>query len=168
MVVFNSYKHSLANGQHVSVVDVSPALEKRANLLFREITLEVYEKGTKRLVNCKIIEDLLNIPEASLELQAENELMKDFAIRMRNLGIKPKSKEYETAFLTDPYLNAVRVKFGYAITGHKAQGGEWENVLLQLEYSLDYLDLENVYRWVYTAVTRASKNLYLLKNKIVI
>lgn len=168
MVVFNSYKHNLANGQHVRVIDVTPGFEKRANATFRDVTLEIKERGDKKLVNCKLIEELLHTPDSSLNLETENELMKDFAIRMRKSGIKPKSEEYKNMFLTDPYLNAVRVKFGYAITGHKAQGGEWNNVMLQLEYSLDYLDLENVYRWVYTAITRASKTLYLLKNKIVI
>jgi ATP-dependent exoDNAse (exonuclease V) alpha subunit len=168
MVVYNNYKHNLANGQHVTLLDISPSFEKRANLTFRDATLEVTEHGNKQLVNCKMIEDLLFRPEPSLDFEAENDLMKDFAIRMYKVGIKPKSSEYRELFLSDPYLNAVRVKFGYAITGHKAQGGEWDNVMLQLEYSLDYQELENVYRWIYTAITRAAKKLYLLRNKLVV
>jgi ATP-dependent exoDNAse (exonuclease V) alpha subunit len=168
MVVYNNYKHNLANGQHVRLLDISPELEKRANLTFRDVTMEVTEHGKKQLINCKMIEDLMLRPEPSLDMETENDLMRDFAIRMYKAGIKPKSSEYRDRFLNDPYLNAVRVKFGYAITGHKAQGGEWDNVMLQLEYSLDYQELEIVYRWIYTAITRAAKKLYLLRNKLVI
>lgn len=168
MVAYNNYKHNLANGQHVTLLDIAPDFEKRANLVFRDATLEVVEHGARQLVNCKIIEDLLQRPEPNLDYETEKELMRDFAIRMYKAGIKPKSGEYRDQFLNDPYLNAVRVKFGYAITGHKAQGGEWDNVMLQLEYSLDYQELEIVYRWIYTAITRAAKTLYLLRNKLVV
>jgi ATP-dependent exoDNAse (exonuclease V) alpha subunit len=167
MVVFNNYAYDLANGQHVKIISISGATENRANLNFRDVGIEVEEMGQKRLVNCKIIEDLLYRPEPSLSIVHENALMKDFTIRMRNMGINPKDDTYEIKFKSDPYLNALRVKFGYAVTGHKSQGGEWPNVLLQLEYSLGYLDRESVYRWVYTAVTRASKTLYLLKNNLI-
>ena len=60
---------------------------------------------------------------------------------------------------TDPYLNALRAKFGYAVTCHKAQGGEWARVFLNLSKSIDQLDPESRYRWLYTAVTRAQQTL---------
>jgi exodeoxyribonuclease V len=56
----------------------------------------------------------------------------------------------------DPYLSALKIKYGYAITTHKAQGGEWENVFLYPEYPFD----ENRLRWIYTSVTRAKNHLY--------
>ena len=62
----------------------------------------------------------------------------------------------------DPYYNAVQVKFAYAVTCHKAQGGEWPNVFLDLGYiSEEHLGV-NFYRWLYTAITRASSKLYLV------
>jgi superfamily I DNA/RNA helicase len=68
---------------------------------------------------------------------------------------------------TDPYLNALRVKFGYAITCHKAQGSEWQSVFIHFEKSLSYLDKENLYRWTYTAISRAEKKLHLLNNQYI-
>ena len=63
---------------------------------------------------------------------------------------------------TDPFYNAVQVKYGYAITCHKAQGGEWKNVFLDIGYiSEEHLGI-NFYRWLYTAITRATKQLYFV------
>jgi len=56
----------------------------------------------------------------------------------------------------DPYLSALKIKYGYAITTHKAQGGEWDNVFLYPEYPFD----ENRLRWIYTSVTRAKNQLF--------
>ena len=62
----------------------------------------------------------------------------------------------------DEYLNALRVKFAYAVTCHKAQGGEWENVFIDL--NTKHLDKNQDYlRWLYTAITRAKKKVYLVK-----
>ncbi len=66
---------------------------------------------------------------------------------------------------TDPYLNALRVKYGYAITCHKAQGSEWPEVFIHMERSMFYFDKENQYRWAYTALSRAEKKIHLLNNQ---
>lgn len=58
----------------------------------------------------------------------------------------------------DPYLSALKIRYGYAITTHKAQGGEWENVILYPEFPFD----KNRLRWVYTAVTRGKAEIYCL------
>ncbi len=65
---------------------------------------------------------------------------------------------------TDPYLNALRIKYGYAVTCHKAQGSEWQHVFIHLEKSMFYLDKENQHRWAYTALSRAEKKLHILNN----
>lgn len=63
---------------------------------------------------------------------------------------------------TDPYWTALQVKYAYAVTCHKAQGGQWSNVFVDLSYiPADELGM-NLYRWLYTAVTRARKHLYLI------
>lgn len=63
---------------------------------------------------------------------------------------------------TNPYWNALYVKFAYAVTCHKAQGGQWQNVFVDLSYiPADALGME-LYRWLYTAVTRARRTLYLI------
>ncbi len=93
---------------------------------------------------------------------------------MKSLGVKRNSAVYKEKMRTDEYLNALRAKFGYAITVHKAQGGEWNAVFLFLDstvYSQVYSRTGNgrhpdgadrYHRWFYTAITRAKE--YLLVN----
>jgi ATP-dependent exoDNAse (exonuclease V) alpha subunit len=105
--------------------------------------------------------ELLFRKEPNLALVEDSEIMKDFAIRMRKEGIREKTEAYLQRFLQDSRVNALRVKFGYAMTCHKAQGGEWKNVFLNFEPALENLNREMQYRWLYTALTRARKNLFV-------
>jgi exodeoxyribonuclease-5 len=62
----------------------------------------------------------------------------------------------------NPYYNVVQVKYAYAVTCHKAQGGQWKNVFLDLSYiPKEYLGID-FYRWLYTAFTRATERIYLI------
>ena len=61
----------------------------------------------------------------------------------------------------DTYLNALRAVYGYAITCHKSQGGEWPNVYLDIPRYLSHNPESSNYQWVYTAMTRASDTLYI-------
>ncbi|MGA1386223.1 MAG: ATP-binding domain-containing protein, partial [Flavobacteriaceae bacterium] len=61
----------------------------------------------------------------------------------------------------NPFFNALQVKFSYAITCHKAQGGQWDTVFIEQPYLPDGLTVESM-RWLYTAMTRAKKKLYLI------
>ena len=62
----------------------------------------------------------------------------------------------------DPHYNVVQVKYAYAITCHKAQGGQWMNVFLDIGYMTEEMLGEDFYRWLYTAFTRATHRLYLV------
>ena len=59
------------------------------------------------------------------------------------------------------FFNALQVKYAYAITCHKSQGGQWENVFVEKPYLPNGLNKEYL-RWLYTAVTRSTKKLYLI------
>lgn len=65
------------------------------------------------------------------------------------------------AFANDEYFNALKVKFGYAITCHKAQGGEWDKVFVNCKTSMSYLN-SSYFRWLYTGITRTKSDLFLL------
>lgn len=80
--------------------------------------------------------------------------------RARNNKISPKDPLFKQALLDDPYFNAIQVKFGYALTGHKAQGGEWKNVFIA-QYGQNKQN-EYYFRWLYTAVTRAKQRLIVI------
>jgi exodeoxyribonuclease-5 len=74
----------------------------------------------------------------------------------------PTKKEKMKKLRDDPYYNVVQVKYAYAVTCHKAQGGQWKNTFLDLSYvPEEYLGLD-FYRWLYTAFTRASEKIYLI------
>ena len=62
----------------------------------------------------------------------------------------------------NPYYNALQVKYAYAITGHKAQGGQWKNVFLDQGYVTPDMASADYFRWLYTAFTRATQKLYLV------
>jgi exodeoxyribonuclease-5 len=65
----------------------------------------------------------------------------------------------------NPYYNALQVKYGYAVTCHKAQGGQWRHVFLDQGYVTADMMTADYYRWLYTAFTRASEKLYLVNWK---
>jgi len=65
---------------------------------------------------------------------------------------------------TDEYLNALRCVYGYTITCHKAQGGEWDEVCIDIPRNLTLNAKATDYQWIYTAVTRAKKRLHLVKD----
>ena len=62
---------------------------------------------------------------------------------------------------TDPYFNALQVKYSYAITCHKSQGGQWKNVFVEQPYLPDGPNID-YYRWLYTAITRSKESLFLI------
>lgn len=134
-------------------------------LTFRKLTL-FYPQEEQQL-EVWIHEGLLNSRERDLSVAEQKALYIDFCIRWHEMHKNLQEKEYRegsewfrNALKSDPYFNALKVKYGYAMTCHKAQGGEWDNV---------YVDFTNrngtsdeVLRWCYTACTRARKNLYMI------
>lgn len=158
MVVQNSYKVPLTNGDQVVVKRVEPA-GKRAGLNFLRVRVQEVGGGAEH--DTLLIRELLYNDHPGLTPDENRNLLIDFDVRMRKNGVKRKSKSYEEAMRTDAYLNALRAKFGYVITCHKAQGGEWPNVFLNVQKSVFVMPRDALYRWFYTAMTRASERLFL-------
>ena len=84
-----------------------------------------------------------------------------YAVEQDYVHIKIKKERYE-AILKDPYFNALQVKYAYAVTCHKSQGGQWKNVFIDQGYISDEILGPDYYRWLYTALTRAVDKVYLL------
>jgi hypothetical protein len=165
------------NGDFGKVVDVSPknetrtiTLKKKLNdgnvreinvhLTFRDVIVEFTDiEDIKFQIPCKIVENLLYSKERDLSSNELKALYIDFKIRNPNL--KPGTKELKDTLRTDKYFNSLLVKFGYAVTCHKAQGGEWKQVFINCKTSMGYFNA-SYYRWLYTALTRAKETLYLL------
>lgn len=140
--------------------DTRKVEEIEVPLLFKDVVVGFKDlNGISHFFKAKIIANLLYSTEASLSSDQNKALYLDFCIRHK--GLKRQSTEFKHALQTDPYFNALRLKFGYAITCHKAQGSEWNNVFVKCKSHQNQLTAD-YFRWLYTAITRTAKNLYLL------
>jgi len=163
----NSPLYSLNNGDLIKVVDPDKlpevksirmkGVEHPVELSFRDVLIAYRDfNGAVRRSNALILENLLTSNERELSAAENRALMIDF--RSRHKALKTNSKEFKAAIGSDKYFNALQVKFGYALTCHKAQGGEWDTVIVDFSDARGNTN-ESYFRWSYTAITRASKKL---------
>jgi len=164
MVVQNNYATGYNNGQHLLLKSFSDTGEKVGTVSL--IDAETEDPETGKIQTVKIIKDLLYCASPSLTVEEDKAFTVDFALRMKRKNIKSGSDLFLQYMISDKRFNALRVKFGYAITCHKAQGGEWDTVYVQIEPAFDKLPRENQYRWLYTAITRAAKRLIIPQHNI--
>ncbi|KUL16684.1 MAG: hypothetical protein XE13_0706, partial [Proteiniphilum sp. 51_7] len=152
------YEHLdfLANGEFVEVVRVRGEEEMYG---FRFCNVLLFHRDYEIEFEAKILLDALHTEVPGLTREQHECLftavMEDYA------EITQKRKKY-LKVKENPYFNALQVKYGYAVTCHKAQGGEWKNVFLDLGYIQQSYMGDNFYRWLYTSVTRSSHKLYLV------
>lgn len=92
--------------------------------------------------------------------KAENDRL--FYAVLEDYADIPMKRERMKKMKADPYYNALQVKYAYAVTCHKAQGGQWRNVFLDQGYMTDEYLTPDYFRWLYTAFTRATGTLYLV------
>ena len=134
--------------------------ETPITLSFREVIIGFKDLENKpHFFPAKILEELLYNQNPDLTSDESKALYIDFCMRYPSL--KPGSLEFKQTLMADPYFNALRLKFGYAITCHKSQGSEWKNVFVKCKTNQSQLSA-NYFRWFYTAITRTSEKLYLI------
>jgi exodeoxyribonuclease-5 len=165
MVARNNYLWSepykeipfIANGDLVEVVRVRKQYEMYG---FRFADMEVRFPDYDWELEVRVILDSLISETPSLDRESQERLYLD-VMEDYSPGCKSK-KELYLALKNDPWLNALQVKYGYAFTCHKAQGGQWKDVFIDQGYvTEDRMGLD-YYRWLYTAVTRATERVYLI------
>lgn len=146
----------LANGEFVEVVRIR---RQETMYGFRFCNVLLRHKDYDVEFEAKINLDSLHTEVPGLTHEQQEQLftavMEDYADIFRKGDRYKKVKE-------NPYFNALLVKYGYAVTCHKAQGGEWKNVFLDLGYVNKSYMGDNFYRWLYTSITRSSQMLYLV------
>lgn len=168
-VVSNNYKLDVMNGDFVKVADVigepecqsapvyvtidGKRVRQNITLTFRNVRIRL-DDGKE--LPCKIIESMLDDTDANLSFAQIQALYINFCMRYQ--GLKRDSQQFKELLKADPYYNALRVKYGYAITGHKSQGGEWHTVFV--DYTGRTGLKNDSLRWTYTVTTRASQVLY--------
>lgn len=107
----------------------------------------------------KVIMDTLHSEAPALSLADQERLFEKVSEDYMHLSRK---RERIEQIRKDPHFNALQVKFSYAITCHKAQGGQWANVFIDQGYMTDDYVNSDYFRWLYTAVTRATQKVYLV------
>lgn len=165
MIVRNNYLFGpeeigggfLANGDFVEATKII-SFEELHGLRFATLELRLTDYPDLRNFEAKVILDTLHSESPALT-QEQNEALYQ-SVLLDYADMKP--KERKEAIKIDPYLNALQIKFAYAITCHKAQGGQWPIVFVDQGYlTEDNLDKDFV-RWLYTATTRATQQLFLV------
>lgn len=138
----------IPKGENGKIIDVISKEGIKGGLLFHTVRVQFSRPNQEPLIiNTKILTDYLYTVEEMIPREAFVKLAIE---RSKENPVYKKNKERSN----DAYMSAMQAKFGYALTVHKAQGGEWNNVFLHKVKN--WRDL----RWNYTAVTRAAKNLY--------
>lgn len=148
----------LANGDFVQVLKIV-RFEEYYDLRFATLELQLVDYPDLEPFEAKVILDTLHTPEASLGNEAYQNLYRQ--VMEDYLDIDSKTERMKS-IKKDPFLNALQVKFAYALTCHKSQGGQWDAVFVDQGYLSEEMVDHDYLRWLYTAITRASKELFLV------
>lgn len=164
MVVKNNYSLAdeedpnrfIANGDIAEVKKITKYEERYG---FRFAEMELWFPDYNQEIESKVMLDVLKLDTPALPPDRNSELFHN--VLADYIHLKTRRKQYD-AVREDRYFNALQIKFAYAVTCHKAQGGQWERVFIDQgmfnrnEITIDYL------RWFYTALTRATERVYLV------
>ncbi len=153
----NSEAGFIANGDIIEVLELF-AIKELYGFKFAEVKVKMVDYPNQKPFETVLLLDTIKANTPSLSYEDGNklyqEVLKDYAHESSKykkfLGVK-----------NNKFFNALQVKFSYAITCHKSQGGQWETVFVEQPYLPEGPDKE-YFRWLYTAVTRAKSQLYLI------
>ena len=166
MVVKNNYYwlpenegvNFIANGDTVLVKKIT-GFEEMYGMQFANLTISLIDIDKEKEHDVKVMLETINSEEPALGYPKQKLLFEKISEDF--IEIKNKKKR-NMEVLKSPYFNALQIKFAYAITCHKAQGGQWPIVFIDQGYVVDDMIDAGFLRWLYTAVTRATKKLYLV------
>ena len=147
----------IANGDIIEVLEIFN-IKELYGFRFAEVKVKMVDYPRMRPFETVLLLDTINVESASLSYEESNrlyqEVSKDYENETSNykrfLGVK-----------NNKYFNALQVKFSYAITCHKSQGGQWNTIFVEQPYLPEGMNRDYI-RWLYTAVTRAKEKLYLI------
>ena len=164
MVVKNNYHWAneeesmefIANGDLMEILRIR-RIQELYGFRFCDVTVRFPDYGAE--IDMKILLDTLHTDSPALPKELNDKLF--YAILEDYADISAK-REKMKLMKVNPYYNVVQVKYAYAVTCHKAQGGQWKNVFIDLSYiPQEHLGIE-FYRWLYTAFTRATERVFLI------
>ncbi len=170
MVVKNNYFWTdedqkisfIANGDMVELMRINN-IEEMYGFHYADVEIQLSDYQEEPNLSVKILLETLTSNSPALTQDESDKLYK--AIEEDYMDIPNRRDRYK-AMRQNPYFNALQVKFGYALTCHKTQGGQWQTVFIDAPYLEDEEPLQlSDLRWFYTAVTRAQKQLYFVNFK---
>jgi exodeoxyribonuclease-5 len=162
MVVRNNYhwlkEDFIANGD-VLVVERVAGIEEVYDFKFADLSVYFQDDVLKKSFEVKVMLDVI-MEEGPALSKAKSELLFE-RIEEDYLHIRSHAKRIKEIY-NDSYFNALQIKFSYAVTAHKSQGGQWPIVFLEQPFLRNPLPSIEDLRWLYTGITRASKKLFLV------
>lgn len=148
----------IANGDIAKIRKVRK-VEDMYGFRFADVQLEFIDYAEDPVLDCKVLLDTLYSESPALQPIDQKrfylEVMKDY-------DHIPNKRAKHNELKLNPYYNALQIKFAYAITCHKAQGGQWDAVFVDQGYLTEEMVNTDFLRWFYTACTRATKELFLV------
>ena len=149
----------IANGDIVEVLSVRN-VQELYGFRFADATLRFVDYPDEQPHDCKLMLSTLNSESPSLTSEEQASL--DTTV-MEDYADLPHKADRLRELRQNPYYNALQVKFAYALTCHKTQGGQWRTVIVDQGFLPPDMQLDREYlRWLYTAFTRATERVYLL------
>ena len=170
MVVKNNYFWTdedqkvsfIANGDMIELMRINNA-EEMYGFHFADVEIQLTDYQDEPNLSVKILLETLTSDSPALTQEESDRLYK--AVEEDYMDIPNKRDRYKV-MRQNPYFNALQVKFGYALTCHKTQGGQWPTVFIDAPFPPDNEPLQTSdLRWFYTAVTRAQRQLYFVNFK---
>ena len=147
----------IANGDIIKILEISRIVDLY-DFRFAEVSVQMIDYPKMKPFDTVLMLDTINLETPSLNYEKANhlynEVMKDY------VSEKVKYKRF-LKVKNNKYFNALQVKFSYAMTCHKSQGGQWTSVFVEQPYLPNGIDKDFI-RWLYTALTRAKEKLYLI------
>lgn len=147
----------IANGDSAEIVRYHN-VHTMHGLQFADVTLRFSDYDDTEL-ECRVVLDTLQAEAPALTAEQQTQLYESVLADYAHIA---NQRERMKAIRQDPYYNALQIKYAYAVTCHKAQGGQWHEVFVDQGYLPEDLDALSYFRWLYTAFTRTSGNLYLV------
>ena len=152
----------LANGDMIEITRINK-FEEMYGFHFADVDIQLTDYEDAPTLSVKIIMETLHSDSPALTNEDAKRLYQ--AVEEDYMDI-PRAADRRKMMKENPYFNALQVKFGYALTCHKTQGGQWNNVFVEAPYLPDETTLElGDLRWLYTAITRAKEKVYLVNFK---
>ena len=170
MVVKNNYFWTdedqkisfIANGDMIELMRINNT-EEMYGFHFADVEIQLTDYPDAPKLSVKILLETLTSDSPALTQDESDRLYR--AVEEDYMEIPNKRDRYK-AMRQNPYFNALQVKFGYALTCHKTQGGQWPTVFIDAPFFPDNEPLQTSdLRWFYTAVTRAQRQLYFVNFK---